>query len=221
MYHLFISFLWSALIVDDFKSSVIVEVGDAFDSFFSFDPKTQDPKRTTAKKNEMAEGGRFPWKLQDSKKDKPSADYSKLKVPLPTPPADYVWSPEEKWKLVPKESKADDTDDLTPLDERTPKNDSYDANKTNPKYNTTEKRNYVEHIVTSSDTFFGICLKYKVPATVLRQVNCFSGSNLKLAPPKLIIPVDENLIGKDNSKISNINILLKAFPSLSRSEAKT
>ena len=48
---------------------------------------------------------------------------------------------------------------------------------------------YVEHEVKPMDTFQGICLKYNVSPTTLRQYNNFSGSNLRLGPEILIIPI--------------------------------
>jgi len=47
----------------------------------------------------------------------------------------------------------------------------------------------MEHIVLPKDTLQGICIQYKVSATRLRQVNRFSGSNLLLAPKRLLIPI--------------------------------
>ena len=44
------------------------------------------------------------------------------------------------------------------------------------------------HWVEKDDSLRWICLKYKVSANELRRANNFSGSNLKLAPKKLIIP---------------------------------
>mmetsp|Transcript_22131 Transcript_22131/g.48139 ORF Transcript_22131/g.48139 Transcript_22131/m.48139 type:complete len:655 (+) Transcript_22131:316-2280(+) len=44
------------------------------------------------------------------------------------------------------------------------------------------------HWVEPDDSLRWICLKYKVTANDLRLANKFSGSNLKLAPKKLIIP---------------------------------
>jgi LysM repeat protein len=45
-----------------------------------------------------------------------------------------------------------------------------------------------KHKVQDGDTFQGICLKYKVTPTQLRQANRFSGNNLLLAPEFLTIP---------------------------------
>lgn len=44
------------------------------------------------------------------------------------------------------------------------------------------------HWVEPDDSLRWICLKYKISANDLRLANNFSGSNLKLAPKKLIIP---------------------------------
>jgi hypothetical protein len=45
-----------------------------------------------------------------------------------------------------------------------------------------EQINFVEHLVLPIDTLASICIQCKVTATQLQQVNCFSGSNLSLAP---------------------------------------
>lgn len=49
---------------------------------------------------------------------------------------------------------------------------------------------YHRHKVAASDTFQGICLRYKVKPNELRRANKFSGTNLLLAPSVLTIPVD-------------------------------
>ena len=47
------------------------------------------------------------------------------------------------------------------------------------------------HEVLSTNTFQGIYLRYKVTPTELRRANKMLGSNLKLAPEKLIIPTND------------------------------
>ena len=47
---------------------------------------------------------------------------------------------------------------------------------------------FMEHQVQPTDTFQGICLRYKITPTELRQANWFGGSNLSLAPNPLCIP---------------------------------
>jgi LysM repeat protein len=60
----------------------------------------------------------------------------------------------------------------------------------------TATETFVEHIVEPSDTFQGICLRYKISATHLRQANGgFSGTNLSLAPNPLKIPNPPNKAG--------------------------
>mmetsp|Transcript_12877 Transcript_12877/g.37389 ORF Transcript_12877/g.37389 Transcript_12877/m.37389 type:complete len:273 (+) Transcript_12877:125-943(+) len=49
---------------------------------------------------------------------------------------------------------------------------------------------FLEHHMDDHDTFQGICLKYRVTAIELRRANCFTGSNLHLAPNPLRIPVN-------------------------------
>jgi len=96
----------------------------------------------------------------------PVADYSKLRSPLPKPPDGLVWQKNGKdWVLVAKECNSGDS--------------------------MVENVDYVVHKVTPSDTIQGICLRYHVTATKLRQVNKFSGTNLLLAPSNLIIPISK------------------------------
>ena len=47
------------------------------------------------------------------------------------------------------------------------------------------------HEVLPTDTFQGICLRYKVTPTELRRANRMMGTNLKLAPAKLLIPSND------------------------------
>jgi hypothetical protein len=54
-------------------------------------------------------------------------------------------------------------------------------------------QDYVVHTVLPSDTFSGICLRYKVKPVTLRRVNQFSGTNLALAPSKLLIPLENGM----------------------------
>jgi LysM repeat protein len=51
---------------------------------------------------------------------------------------------------------------------------------------------YVEHVVLPTDTLQGICLAYKISSTQLKMANHFSGSNLCLAPKRLVIPISKS-----------------------------
>lgn len=66
--------------------------------------------------------------------------------------------------------------------------DSYLRIKDDVSYNQNDIE-LVEHIVLPSDTLQGICIQYRISATKLRQINIFSGSSLKLAPKRLLVPV--------------------------------
>jgi len=91
---------------------------------------------------------------------------------------------------------------------------------------------YVEHLIQPSDTFQGLCLTYNISATKLRQVNMFSGTNLKLAPSKLIIPIESKTdklridayeIRKKeyNAKEGKVHAFLaEFFPKLKEKEAR-
>ncbi|KAL3794685.1 hypothetical protein HJC23_010113 [Cyclotella cryptica] len=56
------------------------------------------------------------------------------------------------------------------------------------------------HEIQPSDTFQGICLRYKITPTELRRANKMMGTNLQLAPKRLVIPVN----GK-NASLRNDN----------------
>jgi hypothetical protein len=53
---------------------------------------------------------------------------------------------------------------------------------------------FYQHAQHPNDTFQGICLRYGITPTQLRQHNKFSGTNLFLAPEVLIIPVKKDYI---------------------------
>lgn len=52
------------------------------------------------------------------------------------------------------------------------------------------------HQVQETDTFQGLCLKYKVTPVELRRANKMMGTNLKLAPEKMVIPLN-----KENARL--------------------
>lgn len=87
---------------------------------------------------------------------------------------------------------------------------------------------YVEHvIILPTDTFQGICLAYKISATRLRQVNHFSGSNLSIAPKKLIIPLTKKALRSGFIRVQDketqeykLHAFLAEVPSVKETEAK-
>lgn len=85
---------------------------------------------------------------------------------------------------------------------------------------------YYEHIILPSDTLQGICLQYKTTPTKLRQTNRFSGSNLFLAPKKLIIPKSkrENVRIKTQDRTTEefmIHFLMATFEFINYKEARS
>jgi LysM repeat protein len=78
----------------------------------------------------------------------------------------------------------------------------------------------LEHIVLPTDTLAGICIRYKVTPTQLRQANRFSGSNLSLAPSKLIIPVNGIIDPTLHARSDNTRALITALPQLSYKDAQ-
>jgi len=86
---------------------------------------------------------------------------------------------------------------------------------------------YIVHtILPYADTFAGICLRYKIKAVDLRRINRFSGSNLSLAPSRLLIPLDGTRslgtikLQDTNSKDYKMQEVVREFPHLSVMERK-
>ena len=121
----------------------------------------------------MAEGGMFPWKRQVIDEHRgPAASYKGIAGPLPLPPKNMTWAHDpatREWRLVEQHATVTSVE-ATVLDGDAP-------------------LDYAQHKIQPSDTFQGICLRYKITSTELRRANCFSGTNLSLAPNPLRIPV--------------------------------
>ena len=157
----------------------------------------------------MAEGGMLAWKRQAIDEHRgPSANYQNLKLPLPVPPKGMIWVHDEsthEWKLhVEKQDSSEVLED----DEGSKSLDD----------------NFVWHTITPTDTFQGICLKYKVSAMALRRLNHFSGSNLGLVPNPLRIPRSlksaSNALTEQSKDPCPIQAIRRACPELTQKEAK-
>lgn len=157
----------------------------------------------------MAEGGLLSWKTQKVIQNGPVEDYSRLGLSLPPPPDGHVWNKNEatrEWKLVPD-----------PSQERIKKMAEEDLG----------DHDFVEHVILPTDTFQGLCIKYKISDVRLRQTNMFSGRNLKLAPKILIIPVKKKLVEAGKIRLQDkssseykMHAFLAVFPDMMPSEAK-
>lgn len=103
------------------------------------------------------------------------------------------------------------------------KEDTPEEAQSNTNKNAVENIDYVVHTVLPTDTLPGLCLRYKTKPTLLRQVNKFSGSNLLLAPSKLIIPLQENNVNsiKIQDKTTphyKLHAILAEYPHLRQTE---
>ena len=161
----------------------------------------------------------YPWNRQKIRQPKngvsATCNFSELSKPLPPPPPGMMWiqdAASKEWSLVSvntataQEAIAVDdnsgtagglTSDaagngdnivcavpIVSIQNATPLvNQNDDEN--------TTTNGVLYHEVSETDTFQGICLRYKVTPTELRQANKMLGSNLKLAPAKLIIPTND------------------------------
>ena len=130
----------------------------------------------------MSEGGFLPWKVQKISSRGPACSYENLSNPLPDPPLGLVWYRDEstrEWSLLPESPPlpVDAVDEIRP---------AADAQLV------PEHCDYLEHAVSPTDTLQGICLRYRISVVSLRQANGFSGSNLRLAPDRLVIPLEHS-----------------------------
>lgn len=201
----------------------------------------------------MAEGGCLPWKQQKIDLSRgPVANYSAIQKPLPKPPNGVEWQKDEtnnEWRLVRVEDEEKqkrkyklkvgtcwnaNTGRVAPTLEHVPKkDDDITSRKEEMLQNDSpsekaavENVDYVVHTVLPSDTIQGLCLRYKTKPTTLRQLNKFSGSNLLLAPHKLIIPLSENCtlqniqLQDKNCRQYKMQTLMAEVPGLTESERR-
>jgi hypothetical protein len=74
------------------------------------------------------------------------------------------------------------------------------------------------------DTLQGICLQYKIKPAKLRQMNRFSGSNLNLAPKKLLLPKFHKGVGvreqdRTTSKEFKVHFVIATYQFMNLKEA--
>lgn len=154
----------------------------------------------------------YPWnrqKIRNPKNGVPATcTFSQLSKPLPPPPNGMMWVQDatKEWVLVATATaEAFAVDKSATVDENP---DNYSASSGGDvvcavpisvqsatpllNQNTTTRSGVLYHEVSETDTFQGICLRYKVTPVELRRANKMLGTNLKLAPSKLIIPSNEN-----------------------------
>jgi len=152
----------------------------------------------------MSEGGLLQWKRQkDYHSRGPAGNYSNLKDPLPNPPDGTAWVfiPQTKEWCITQVAVQDTTNSIATSTAAVgaEQKSSGAASKLISSGGTVVEAatmvdsivpasDYVTHRVESTDTLQGVCLKYKVSPTTLRQLNGFSGSTLSLAPHTLLLP---------------------------------
>jgi hypothetical protein len=187
----------------------------------------------------MAEGARFPWKLQNLQYV-PTLSYKNLSKPL-RPPTGKRWafdSSTKEWSLedIPQSVVFENTDmivDAVLVDENGHLI-SAEGHENSGATPTLDSAPFIEHLVQQTDTFEGLCLRYKISPTELRQANGFTGHNLFLAPNPLKIPnkitintnacahavtTDEDFpLALTSDQV--VHLLLKECPDLSKFEAR-
>lgn len=180
----------------------------------------------------------YPWNRQKIDTSRgPVGDYSNLRKPLDRPPKDMEWKYDEthsdKWIL--QRIGNDETNTARGSSSGSGGSNATDSQGEAKKSDIANKvdllvegKDYLKHVVLHDvDTFQGLCLRYKIQAVDLRRANGgFSGTNLRLAPPILYIPlkgcpVRLNIRAQDKtSKEYKVHSLLAEFPRLQQSEAK-
>jgi hypothetical protein len=180
----------------------------------------------------MPEGGILPWKIQKLNVA-PSLSYDSIHKPLKAPKGKR-WnydSTENEWSLVSETTASDESvvvDAIVIREDDNDKTSNTNANTTMTLDDTSSSSPFVEHKIESSDTFQGICLKYKITPLELRRANGgFSGQNLQLVPNTLKIPRSNYNIMTTSAEATPINtekdavsILRRKCHGMSASEAK-
>lgn len=189
----------------------------------------------------MSEGAQLPWKVQRVNNSRgPPADYSSIRLPLPPPPSGMEWHRDtetREFSLVQQDKDMVSKRTQTILDDRA-RNSSLsndEKNRENIEFPSAsddtsggvEGDDYILHTVLPTDTLAGLCITYKINAIKIRQTNRFSGSNLLLAPPRLIIPLSENskcaniMLQDKESAEYKIQTFLASNPNLRHVEARS
>lgn len=138
------------------------------------------------------EGGLMSWKIQkvDTRRG-PAGDYQDLRRPLPPPPKDMHWIQDldtHEWHLTKIQADNGETTDSKNVEilEAT----AVVEGKT-LEDGVTPVPDFLEHTILPTDTFQGICLRYKITPLELRRANGgLTSNNLTLMPSPLLIPMD-------------------------------
>jgi len=168
--------------------------------------------------------------------------YATLSNPLPDPPKGQTWIQNDEtkeWQLVPVANatvcatevigavdRGVITDDSAGEEEEVRATAVAMAYPTKKTSSSSSSIRY--HELQPTDTFQGICLRYKVTPTELRRANgIHSGTSLKLAPAKLIIPANGKKVvkkreGTNEEKIAALyaRVRMGVRVELSSSEAR-
>lgn len=188
----------------------------------------------------------YPWNRQKIRQPKhgvsATCNFAELAKPLPSPPPGMMWIQDvasKEWSLVPvatATAEAISVDNSAAAEVPTNSGDIVCAvpisiqsatpllNRSND--NETNTSGVLYHDVSETDTFQGICLRYKITPTELRRANNMMGTNLKLAPSKLIIPTNEKNLKRNvheptkEEKIASLIAEVSRVTKLSYTEAR-
>jgi len=177
----------------------------------------------------MAEGAQLPWKIQKLNLA-PTLSYDSIHKPLQAPKGKcWNYDPLHKeWSLVATQKPQSScifVDAVVVTEDE-------DGAPVTKEINHDELSPFVDHYIMPSDTFQGICLRYKIKPLELRRANGgFTGENLNLVPNPLKIPRKDCMIptadavGVDGSaqpltRSQVVAVFLDECRGASRSEAR-
>lgn len=167
----------------------------------------------------MSEGGLFAWKIQTIRQRGPAASYSNMS--LPRPPKGQHWIQNidtREWYLTEittiSEPQASSSDEAASDTVQLPEAEAVVVVRVGEddvvvQEATAEEEplpGFIQHKILPTDTFQGICLKYRITPSELRRANGgLSGttSNLNLMPNPLRIPVNQKYVDSTTSSSSN------------------
>lgn len=172
----------------------------------------------------MTGGVTLPWRMQKLKVGAPSLSYDNINKALKCPKGKR-WNYDalnKEWSMVDAEKPPTPSPPTVLASVVTDdKNGLGNTNNDGP-----APCAFMAHRIETSDTFQGICLRYKITPLELRRANGgFTGDNLHLCPNPLKIPrpeptatVVEGAQGLSQNEL--VGILLRRCSGMSRSEAK-
>lgn len=136
------------------------------------------------------------WKRQKIRPPKGgrigTCTYDDVSKPLPPPPDGQIWTKDEmnQWRLVPCATGEPAQAEVVSIHEGDAQINGGESEGVRVASAKSHNNSVLYHEVRPTDTFQGICLRYKVTPTELRRANRLLSNNLSLVE-KLAIPLNQ------------------------------